>query len=137
MKNHTVGLIYFGLDVMISTIVLASVSIIVRDPQYKEWLMFLISPIASNAPFSLIVAPWLKAMTERTEWVLLIFGLSLGCIQNYFVGWTSAWAYKHRKQKAPWGWILFIVFAIWSAFIGFNFIVSLCTSCGVLLEFFL
>ena len=139
MKNRNVGLIYFGLDVMSSTLVLvaALVSIIVKDPHYGEWSMCLVLPVLANAPVSLIVVPWLEAITERTEWVLLIFGLSLGCIQNYFLGWMSAWAFKHRKQKAPWGWVLLIIFSMWSAFIGYIFLLSLIASLGPLSELFL
>ena len=136
MKNHTVGFIYFGVDVVCSLIVLISVGIVIQNPQLEEWTMALVSPIVANSPVSLIIVPWLKDMTERTEWFLLIFGLSLGCIQCYFVGWTSAWAFKHKKQKSPWGWILFVIFVVWSAFIGFNFIISLCASCGIFSELF-
>ena len=124
MKNRTVGFIYFSIDVICSTIVLISVSTIVRDPLFGEYAMIVVLPIAANVPISLVVVPWIKNLTERSEWVILIAGLSLGCIQAYFIGWISAWAFKHKRQKAPWGWILFIIFAIWSFFMGCFFMMS-------------
>ena len=136
MKNRTVGLIYFGLDVVFSTVVLVSVSFIVNDPVLHECTMYVVLPILANAPSSLIAVPWIKVLAERTEWVLLIFALSLGCLQNYFVGWITAWAFKHRKGSGLWGWILLIIFVIWSAFIGFIFFLSLIMSLGCIVDFF-